>query len=296
MKEQLMKEQRQKIAVNSPDVLIVCALMVEAKSIIEHYGLQHIVTEYGFKMYGLRPESKGRKVQTDVIISVLVAGVGKINMASSLMWAQIFCAPKTFINFGIAGHGSANIGDVFLIKKIIDESTRKTFYPSINFSWKTGATQLKTVDRASDEYLDGYAYDMEASSFYDTVTRFVSSESAQILKVISDNKDKSYQQILQPDLQEQIKASLTMVDALVQCLCVNKTVECDEVIEVITSMHERWHITVAQEQQLRETLLSMHVIEENTGLTAPKWESFSQVKPFLQESKKWLINIKPKLV
>ncbi len=278
------------------DVLVACALAAEARPIIEYYELQQITSKYGFKLYGLKPAKHQKIAETSMVVNVLVTGVGKINMAAALMWVQQLCMPRAFINHGIAGHDSADIGEIFLINKVFDEARGKSYYPSINFSWKGNAHQLKTVDTPSDEYHDGYVYDMEASAFCDIVGRFVGTESAHILKVISDNSKQSYQHVSKQSLKENIQASMPALDKLIENLLSAGFPESDNIQEVIRGMHEKWHITVAQEQQLRDVLLSTHVVEKNTGLKAPHWQTFEHLKEFLHASKQWVINTEPKLL
>lgn len=277
------------------DVLIVCALAAEAGPIVKHYDLRHLASEYGFKLYGLSLKKQHKAIEQTSAINVLVSGVGKVNMAAALMWSQKFCTPKAFINHGIAGHGSIDIGESVLVNKIFDEAKKKSYYPSIYFSWKEKTAQLKTVDMPSDEYLDDYAYDMEGSAFCDIVSRFVDTGNAHILKVISDNAEQNYQHVSRQSLQKNIEASLPLLNSLVEHFLIKEVEKKEGVKDIIKLMHEKWHITVAQDQQLKDVLLSIQVIEKNTGLIAPDWESFDHLKDFLQISKKWVINTKPNL-
>ena len=273
---------------NSFDILIVCALSVEAKVIIKHYKLQHISSEYGFKLYGSRNEKTHS-------IGVLVTGVGKLNMAMALMWSQQLNPANSFLNVGVVGHGSAEIGENFLVNKVVDDSKGLSSFPAINFSWKNGFTLLKTVDVPSKEYAEGYAYDMEASAFFYTANKFVSNDKTQSLKIVSDNAEFSHELISGKVVSEQIFSMLNQIEELVSILVDFDKRGEDLFLGELALMKARWHITSQQELQLTALYTSVLVMQGNTGEIAPQWRSFSLARDYIFAINKWLNSVSPKL-
>ena len=278
------------------DVLIVCALLPEAKTIIAEYDLRFLRGQYGFKFYA----EKSSQVEIDSVnsgkICVLITGVGKVNMASALMWVRQFCHFQRVINVGLAGHGSLSIGDTVLINQIIDEASNQAFYPSINFRWSGQQCALKTVSAPSDEYSSKYAFDMEASAFFDIANRCLSSDKIHVLKVISDNPINSYRNLNTQNLQTCFASILAALIELLEVVFFKGKTEDYDITALIEVIKEQWHLTATREIQLKEMLNAIVALENNTGLTGPKWQSYNNVANYLEGCKKWLQNIKPKIV
>ncbi len=274
------------------DILIVCALSIEAKPIVKHYKLQHISSEYGYKIYGHRHG----KAQRGCSIGVLITGVGKLNMSAALMWSQQMRPARSFLNVGIVGHGSAAIGDKLLVNKVFDDSKGTSSFPAINFPWKKEFTQLKTVDVPSKEYAEGCAYDMEASAFFYIANKFVSNDKSQSLKIVSDNAECSHELISSKTVSELIGSLLAQIEELVSVLVDPRESVSESVLDEIALMKANWHITLQQELQLTTLCASVLVMQKNTGEIAPQWQSFSCAKDYIFSINKWLNSVSPKLV
>ena len=275
---------KKKISENeSVTILIVCALTHEANPIISHLGLQHRKTEYSFKLY------VGNN------IGLLISGVGKANIAAALMWSQLYCQPMKFINVGVVGCGALPLGRTLLINKIIDDASSVTHYPSIHFTWKGQSAVLKTIDTPSDEYHKEQAYDMEASAFFAIANRLVTTENIFCLKVVSDNAENSYQKLSKDSLLQVMRSLLNDLDLLLDKIK-QTDAELEDFDPVIKLMQQQWHITVNTEQQLREKLFSVTVLNKNTQINPPDWKSYSHAKAYLRDCEQWLKKTKPKLI
>jgi nucleoside phosphorylase len=252
-------------------VLIVCALTPEAKPIIERFNLQHVQTEYGFKRYANKDGNLG----------LLISGVGKINIASALMWVQQFKHYDCYLNIGVMGHGSAEIGTCYLINKVVDMATNRAFYPSINFKWREAVSMLNTVDLPLDEYVEGQGVDMEASAFLQASRKFVTAEHAHLLKIVSDNRQSDYRQLNAVKVQSLIEENINVVEKILSLLSSTGIIKTDVFNDDFLRMQSKWHITESQKQQLFDVYQFVQVLDENTQLEVLNWRKYRTVKEYL---------------
>ena len=94
----------------------IVATSSEARPLIDFYSLKK-KTLSNFVIYN------------NDIISLTISGIGKTNIAMSIAHTYYeFNQQKNsiWINFGIAGHKDAKIGDIFLIDKVVDNETKET--------------------------------------------------------------------------------------------------------------------------------------------------------------------------
>jgi hypothetical protein len=96
-------------------------------------------------------------------------------------------ATAQWLNIGICGHGSLEVGAALLAERIIDRQTGRRW--SLTPPQKTTCTigALTCVAEPQAEYAIDMAYDMESSGFIDTVSTVASIESARVFKIVSDN-------------------------------------------------------------------------------------------------------------
>jgi len=211
------------------------------------------------------------------------------------MWAKqrFKLPPRAFINAGIAGHGSADLGAVFLIDQIIDVGSNQVFYPGTHFKWAGQSCRLHTLDIPSDQYQLNTAYDMEGAAFFNIVSRFTSVENIHLLKVISDNPESSFKSLNSKKVASYAQLILKDLKVLISCLVSHSPSPQINIKETLTKMHLKWHITVSQEQQIREKLKAIAVMQSHTEESAPDWETFDNAKKYLLDCEHWLIRTKP---
>ena len=61
-------------------------------------------------------------------------------------------------------------------------------------------------------------------------------------------------------------------------------------------MQQQWHITVNMEQQLREKLSAVAVLQRHTQACPPDWQRYSHAKAYLLDCELWLQKSKPRLI
>lgn len=150
-------------------------------------------------------------------ISLTVTGIGKVNSASSVSYtASIFGLKKNnvWLNIGICGHKSFKIGDIFLINKIIDRSSAKVWFPSINIDTKIKQASCMTLDKIKTKY-ENTLFDMELSGIQQSALKFSSIEFIHSLKIVSDNEKFSQSCLDSKDISNLIFTRLEEIEQFV---------------------------------------------------------------------------------
>jgi adenosylhomocysteine nucleosidase len=159
---------------------ILTALNCEAQPIISHYRLKMRNNRLPFQIY------------ENEEIRLIISGVGKVSSASAtgyLYGLSDSSEHHVWLNVGVSGHRKQNIGEAFLINKITDMGTKKSYYPTFVFKHPFTSLSLETHDKSVSDYPSVAAVDMEASGFYEAACRFSTTEFIHSYKIISDNED-----------------------------------------------------------------------------------------------------------
>ena len=156
----------------------VTALHCEAKPVIDHYRLRKSHAHHAFDVY-----------QSDQI-ECIVTGIGKSSAAAATAWIAALNNPArsiAWINLGTAGSANHDIGSALLVNKITDSDSNQNYYPVPAIRTDLPGAHCHSMNKPTTEYLGDQIYDMEASAFFKTATRFSSAELVQSIKVVSDN-------------------------------------------------------------------------------------------------------------
>ena len=186
---------------------LVTALQCEARPLVRHFGLEASGAPGPFRVY------RGGE------ISLVVSGVGRV--ASAAATAYVFARDgeprnRAWINVGIAGHASAPVGSAWLAHKISDQVNQRSWYPSLTFDPPVPLAEVVTVDEPEIRFERDALYDMEASAFFAIASRFSTGDLVQVLKVVSDNRDKPVSDLKPADVSELIGRRLEAVVDLIE--------------------------------------------------------------------------------
>ena len=182
-------------------IIFAISLYSEAKPLIQLLNLKKNTTEHHFQLF--------ENEQYHVVIT----GCGMIPSAIHLSRYFTLYPPKDtdiFVNLGIAGYVSKKItedkqliGNLFLISKITEQCTKRTFYPDILYQHKFNILPLITTpliaDSTSDFLEDNILVDMEASAFYQATLPYISPERMFFFKIISDIVGSTSVQTISPE-------------------------------------------------------------------------------------------------
>ena len=125
-------------------------------------------------------------------VSLTITGIGKLNCIVSVV--QTFYELKQernniWINVGLAGHKVLQIGQVFGVRKIIDKSSQKVFFP-FNGKFDIPTQECVTLESIQNKYCTKLQ-DMECIGFFQAASKFSTSELIQTIKIVSDNEKSS---------------------------------------------------------------------------------------------------------
>tara|TARA_B100001564_G_C20480223_1_gene596744 strand:- start:68 stop:859 length:792 start_codon:yes stop_codon:yes gene_type:complete len=161
-------------------IRFIVSTFSEAKPIIDIFNLKK---NHNYKKFSVFDSDK---------ISLTISKIGKVNSALAVAFTFYkICKNKNdiWINFGLCGHKSHEIGSIFLVNKILDNSNNKVFFPFIT-NFKINSLSCTTLEKKGINYKDSL-FEMESSGFFQAATKFSSKELIFILKIVSDNELKS---------------------------------------------------------------------------------------------------------
>lgn len=233
-------------------MFLVVALQAEAQPLITRFGLRCESPRGMFRIY--RSES----------MALVVSGVGK-SLSAAATGYLCGCSDgwrnAPWINIGVAGHRTVDVGELIVANKIVDQSTAHSWYPPQLVSNVVNST-LITVDKPEESYPERAAYDMEAAGFFPSATRCSSGELVQSIKVISDNPHQSIASLNARSIEQLITKNLSEIEQFI-----NRLSELSIEIKVFPhngslpeSWAKRWSFSVTQGHRLRRLLQRWKVL------------------------------------
>ena len=160
-------------------LIFMCALHCEAKPIIDFYRLKKSTEPADFDLY-----FNGQ-------IACIVSGMGGEKMTAAVAWAinEVAQPDSTWINLGIAGHRTLEVGSMVLASKVSLSGQLKSI--QLNPSSDTELTFLPVItqQKESVNYIDDAMFDMEAYPFIKAVLTVTPNKNALCIKIISDNQN-----------------------------------------------------------------------------------------------------------
>ncbi|MDP4180092.1 MAG: nucleoside phosphorylase [Bacillota bacterium] len=218
-------------------VLIVTALMIEARPIIDHFKLKKDLSSHAFEVY------------KNTYIILIVSGLGKVKSAMAVVYlisVYSISGNNVIINIGFCGAGNNKheIGSLLYINKISDMDMGKDYYPDVFAGIKIPEEAIRCYSRViKREDFDGqedFYCDMESSGFIVAANKFFYAHQIAVLKVISDFLMP--QKLDKMELQGFIRDNLTKIDQVIHELSkLNETSnefsleEEKELLDVISS-------------------------------------------------------------
>lgn len=187
----------------------VVAHYSEAKSIINQLGLTKNVSISSFQVF----QNDHHKL--------IISGIGKVASAAAtgFLIGQSVKDQRAvpFLNVGIAGHGSLDIGTAFIANRIEDDEGNTTFYPPQITNSKMMQSRLRSCSHPNRNYAN-LGFDMEAHAFFSIASRSITRELVQVVKVVSDNNDHSFESITPTIASDLIEKNLPEIIDLVDQL------------------------------------------------------------------------------
>jgi len=188
---------------------ILTALKAESKSLIHHFNLQRDLS-FNFPVF------------TSQNISLAGIGIGKSHVHDRIekLLEAADNSMLQFINIGIAGGNkkTTSIGTCYLINKINDEATSRSYHPDILVKSSFQERMVTTVesgivegDRQYDELVD-----MESSEIFRVCSSHVPVHHLAFLKIVSDHMDESVFDVKPSAVSDLVDSNL---ERIIQFLC-----------------------------------------------------------------------------
>ena len=165
-------------------IYIAVALTVEAKPLITYFKLKK------------DNEIKKYQVFKNEEITLIITGSGIMQGAIAVAYVLgnlDIGEEDIFVNLGICGavKDSFSIGDIILCNKIINNCSKKNFYPDMLFKHKFKEGTLETFFQVVDEKMEkekikGEIVDMEGAGVCEAASLFFSQHQINIIKIVSD--------------------------------------------------------------------------------------------------------------
>lgn len=253
----------------------ICALLAEASPIIDHLGLEKQRLPSPFALF----QSLNHKL--------VVSGIGKRNMSTAVGFLHGIAPKKNtpWLNLGIAGHGSAQVGSLLRVSKCIDLSTGKIFYSPQVAHCNTTKTILHTCDQPTSGYPENVAYDMEGSSFFETASRFSPREMVESVKIVSDNSEsplsgfeKSIVSSLISKVISQVEPLIIELDSMERDLAPPEAL--NQAFKEISANHR---LSSTQTHQVQKIIRQAHVLQLPISKVLALFQGTSNVKSALSK-------------
>lgn len=230
-------------------LIFVTALAAEARPLIRFYKLK------------LLADSSFCQIYKRDNISLIITGVGKLACVAACAYFQgMFRSDNAvWINVGIAGHGSLNVGTGVWANKIIDKSCDTNCYPLFTTRPKLPTMTVCTVERPEVIFSDASVYEMEASGFFSIASKCSSAELIHVFKVISDNKNEKIL-FRSPEIENILEPCLKEIDDFSSSLLKVKKILPQNDHPTPEVFLDRWHFTETEKHQLKHLLSSYQVI------------------------------------
>lgn len=219
-------------------LILTTALLAEAKPLIQHFSLKKIFNDTPFPVF--RKEN----------IYLIISGIGKEKMLIALGYLLGFLNERvSFLNIGLAGHASWELGQAALISKIEDEQTKEVFYPTFLKQYSLPYSSLITVSSWEKNFAKASLYDMEGSAFFKAASHFTTSEFIHSIKIVSDTACLSFQKERASEL---VEKNLHFIEEVV-CSLQELLLKLPPAMNILPLLEEV-HFTETQRHQLKHIL------------------------------------------
>lgn len=239
---------------------IVTALRSESQPLIEHLSLKALETHRKPYIYGRDN------------VNLVISGVGPAKSSEAVKRLAAFNAAHSFpptqawINIGIAGHRTENLGSCFIVDKIMEQVSGKISFPSIPYHTAIASSHLCTVLEPETHYQENTLYDMEGFSFFSEAQHHTALELIMLLKIVSDNQEQPMENINKTIVKNLIESALPSIDEILAKLraLIDRNFETRTTLDV--DWQRMWHTTYAQRQILEDCYSRINLLDENLAV------------------------------
>ena len=236
-------------------VNIVVAHALEARPLIKRFGLKPNKAAGALTIYS-----------NDTGVRVVITGMGKQSSHATtnrlaVLLANVLGVQEGWLNVGVAGHKTAEIGSGFLANKIIDASSAKGVYPVPVLKDKRTSAVI-TVDQPELDYSEDAVYEMEAFGFWAAASNHSFIELVQVYKIISDNLKYPADQLDNVFIEKLIENHCDRIEGVVLNLkeLVGEVNEIYRLPDEYEELQKKFRFTVTQLHQLKRLCRRFHAL------------------------------------
>jgi hypothetical protein len=229
---------------------IVTALACELKPLIGEFRLSRMTDVKAFVVYA----------NADKNIYAIVAGIGKVAGSAATAFLHGYTgspAKVAYLNLGIAGAATQELGQLYQAHKISDVATQTNYYPTLLNDPAIPTAVVTTFDTPQSTYPTNELVDMEASGFFTTARRLVDQELIQVLKIISDNIQSPPAAVTPERVRQwgqvQLPAITSHCHQLLELSAMADS-HHQQNPELMAQVTRQWRVTAYQQNQLRVLL------------------------------------------
>ena len=243
---------------NNSGLLVVSALPVELRLLIDHYRAGRVEHAGSWPVY----------VNADKSVVLLESGVGGISSAAAIAHAMShFKIPTSWsvLNIGIAGSGLYPVGQWVLAQSVLDMPSNTPYYLRPPRVQGIPRGTVRSYALPSSEYATPALLDMEAAAVVATAKRFVALEQIGVIKLVSDNSE-GHQRALDKKsvlalMQKNFSTLITVLDYYRQYS--QKQSNAMDLEPVPHVLLDRMHFSVSHKRQLERLWRSYRVFFPN---------------------------------
>lgn len=264
-------------------ILLVIALHPEARPVIERYRLKQ---DASFALPVFRRDEVWLTVTGTGPMKSAIATTHLIASVRNRDEAVLFNENAVLFNLGIAGHtqqageGPVEVGDRFLVNKITEQDTGRSFYPDLLARTPLAESAVTTVerplDRADAHGVEPGLVDMEAAGFYQAAAAFLPPHRIGCVKVVSDHLetrrlDKDWVGELIAGARDEFEAAIAAYRTVSDG---GQDVLTDTDARVIEGIRRRLRLTASRHRMLSDLVRAYKL---HTGSDTPDLSQFSRI-------------------
>ena len=228
------------------NILFLTALKAEAQSIISHYNLVKNNTSHIY--------SNGN-------VFLFIIGVGNkkvLNRLKSFVLNYNQWESTTIINIGIAGGNQLDVklGEIYRVSSIVDQHSGRIYLPDILLKSIIDESDLTTVLKPINNkpVTQRGLIDMEASTIFQFMSKYVPPHRLNFLKIVSDYMDTSVINNLKINrlIKIQMNKVLLFIDEINNLELLDRNVLDQEEKQIIQKIIRNLKLTETQQYQLLE--------------------------------------------
>ena len=224
----------------------VVAMKSEAFAICKCFNLKNVTHEGPFPIF------------TDLARRhwLAISGVGRVQAAAATMYLHDISGAQpwaVWVNLGIAGHGRADYGTLFLVDKIVEKSTGRKLYPRPLISSNVSRSVLETVDQPDTNYKSGTLFDMEGAAFFDIACRLSCQQLVLLLKIVSDGPNAKLEGLTDKKIIQLIEQNISSIKKIIKEMEGKSKIEYNRLVEPqdYKIIIKKWHFSKTRRTQLQ---------------------------------------------